>query len=36
LKISEKTREEEMTYETKSNQMGDMLIQWTVRRNIEN
>ena len=32
LKIGEKTREEEIAYETKSKQIGDMLIQWTVRR----
>ena len=32
LHIGERTREEEMSYETKSKKMGDVLVQWTARR----
>ena len=32
LHIGERTREEEMSYETQSKKVGDLLVQWTARR----
>ena len=35
FKIGERTRKEEMTYDTNSKLIGDVLFQWTVKRSDE-